>query len=1127
MSQRLAVSRLLVACCLALLGGAHGWTPAPPKVVSVFVTYPGRYELVAWGRGTWRRNIRAFIVTEGVGEGNTTAPAEVDALQASLFANTSVTFDKRLETWWTYPNDSLLGVNGTYKGTVAKGAAALRLANQSLGDTYDWLALGDDDTLFFVDALYEVVRGLDASTPYLLSDSVSTCDPTSDKGMCKANYSRGAVCTLPRNNRLTRSSQGSGCFAHAPCTAEILRNASANGPSCPPAVDPHSLWYNLPFPCGHGGMLVSRGLMRALSSEQWAKQAETPADRNGGSEIHFMRYVYASFAQTDPTPVFDPLFCAFNFLKPGTLIQTALEVVARNGTCNATCDRILHRTVSITTDTHNWPRWNPSMQERMAALRDLDSSLQLADAKINELNAATLPERVRSDAQLLAERMRAAGFSQGVPLVAVLTSSMGPRGELFLNFVSTAIAFKMPLLAFTSDPDTQTWCEAVLARAASAAVVPCLCFFAVQTHSTFDMAPTGSDDFKSAYWQRVVSVTKPAALVLVSGIDAPVLLTETDMAFRANPLAALAADSPPRPLVTVQCLKPYNRSVVGDMPQANVGIVFITHRDARVFNLSLAHLLRCAGSRALDDQDELLRALGQLQHDWPSEQMVGCVDPVDGFGNSCGETTSLNASVALHATCVTTAENKAQLFKRMGLWDPVLDPFAPSPPPPPPSPPPPKPSPPPPVPSPPPPPPRPPLRNDPKLFMPHNVSKYGRLRFAAGTFAFRHPLAEVASRTWRRHIPTWLVTTAVGNSSNATRVDKPTWPTGPLETWWTVTPPPDKEVGRQRNGIAVRLGNATEDSRDWDWVLYGDDDTLFFVEAALEMLEDLDPNLPFYMGPVNMEALPCVREADKIAYCAVPGTPEVTAYTVDGTPCLLHPAQAPCRRSLFEGGNTSVACPFTLGHPVWGGSGFILSRGMVQAIPADTWRSYEFLNGQSDALMFQMLWAAGYAPTVPEWYPRSAVFDSKLPNSRLVDDKNEPMCAFGRGDGFNQVWEAAKHVLLTDECDDKCMVSHDPSRDVDARTLSDSLCACRTQHLLFHRVGVHLGAGKPGDEAQLAHMVHNVEAFFLDYVMARHKVTLRFADAQRRSHPRAVSTNDATASEAPIPSSPRRRWPFG
>ena len=1025
---------LLFACHFAV---ALGFVPPLPRVVVAFCTYPARYELVAWGRGTWRHDTSAFIVTEGAQEGSTSAPAEVDGLYATLFNNSDTAeFDKRLETWWTYPQDS---VNGTYKATVSKTAAVLRLANQSLGTSYDWIAHGDDDTIFFMDAVYEVVHGLDPNMPYLLSDSVSTCDPTSipgGRGGCKTSYSAGTVCTLPRNHHVARGQKGAGggCFAHAPCTVDVLHNSTRDGCSGP--ADAISLWYSLPFPCGHGGMLVSRGLMRALSAEQWKQRAESLEDKTGGGEVHFMRYIInaTGFVQTDPTPVFHPPFCAFNFETPRTMTRVAADVVSSNGICNATCDRILHRTVTVTTDTLNWPRWNPTDEERMTALRELQSTLQLADAKINERNIATLPERVRADAQLLNESLRRAGFAPGVPLVAVLTSSRGIRGDLFLNFASFTTANALPLLVFTTDVETETWCKAIVESACNASL-PCLCFFASNTHSAFDMTP-GPDHFFSRYWKRVVTVTKPAALALVSDIDAPVLLTETDVVLRANVITALAS-SQPRPLVTLQCLGPYNRSIAGDMREENVGVIYLRQRDPRLYNLSLAHLLLCSGPRKVDDQFELVDALRRMQSSWPSERIVGCVDQDDGWSNSCKANDAarlLNNSLAIHATCLTTTEYKADLFKKLGLWRPLLDPFSPPPPAPPPpwppplppspppSPPPPSPSPPPLPPSPPPPPPRPPMQEDPRLFVAHNSSKYARLRFAAGTFEFRHPLAAVGSRTWRRHVPAWLVTTTLANSSNATLLKNPPWHVGPLETWWTVLPPADLAVGRQRNGMAVRLGNATD--RSFDWVLYGDDDTLFFVDAALEMLTDLDPALPYYIGPTSMEDTPCTHYAEKAIFCAVPGTPESVAYNMDGSTCLLHPARAPCRRALFEG-NSSISCPTSVLRTVWGGSGFILSRGMVDAISADAWRSWEYKNGESDALMSQNIWAAGFAPTVPEWFPRSTTFNAALPNSRLVAD-GEPMCHFGRGSGFQEVWEAAKQVLSTDKCDDRCMVRLTP-----------------------------------------------------------------------------------------------------
>ncbi len=32
---------------------------------------------------------------------------------------------------------------------------------------------------------------------------------------------------------------------------------------------------------------------------------------------------------------------------------------------------------------------------------------------------------------------------------------------------------------------------------------------------------------------------------------------------------------------------------------------------------------------------------------------------------------------------------------------------------------------------------------------------------------------------------------------------------------------------------------------DYDWMLYGHDDTFFFVEAVLDLLQDFDPSLPY------------------------------------------------------------------------------------------------------------------------------------------------------------------------------------------------------------------------------------------------------------------------------------------
>ncbi len=40
---------------------------------------------------------------------------------------------------------------------------------REFGDTFKWLMYGDDDTFFFLDAVLEVVKGLDPNMPYFLT----------------------------------------------------------------------------------------------------------------------------------------------------------------------------------------------------------------------------------------------------------------------------------------------------------------------------------------------------------------------------------------------------------------------------------------------------------------------------------------------------------------------------------------------------------------------------------------------------------------------------------------------------------------------------------------------------------------------------------------------------------------------------------------------------------------------------------------------------------------------------------------------------------------------------------------------------------------------------------------------
>lgn len=43
---------------------------------------------------------------------------------------------------------------------------------QALGETYRWMLYGDDDTLFFVDAVLDLLQPFDPELPYAISDNI-------------------------------------------------------------------------------------------------------------------------------------------------------------------------------------------------------------------------------------------------------------------------------------------------------------------------------------------------------------------------------------------------------------------------------------------------------------------------------------------------------------------------------------------------------------------------------------------------------------------------------------------------------------------------------------------------------------------------------------------------------------------------------------------------------------------------------------------------------------------------------------------------------------------------------------------------------------------------------------------
>ena len=46
---------------------------------------------------------------------------------------------------------------------------------------------------------------------------------------------------------------------------------------------------------------------------------------------------------------------------------------------------------------------------------------------------------------------------------------------------------------------------------------------------------------------------------------------------------------------------------------------------------------------------------------------------------------------------------------------------------------------------------------------------------------------------------------------------------------------------------------------EYKWILYGDDDTFFFVDGVLELLQDFDPSLPYFITGMSSARPVCFK----------------------------------------------------------------------------------------------------------------------------------------------------------------------------------------------------------------------------------------------------------------------------
>lgn len=48
--------------------------------------------------------------------------------------------------------------------------------------------------------------------------------------------------------------------------------------------------------------------------------------------------------------------------------------------------------------------------------------------------------------------------------------------------------------------------------------------------------------------------------------------------------------------------------------------------------------------------------------------------------------------------------------------------------------------------------------------------------------------------------------------------------------------------------MAPFIANMTYGMENYKWILYGDDDTVFFIDNVLDLVKDLDHNMPYFIS---------------------------------------------------------------------------------------------------------------------------------------------------------------------------------------------------------------------------------------------------------------------------------------
>lgn len=236
---------------------------------------------------------------------------------------------------------------------------------------------------------------------------------------------------------------------------------------------------------------------------------------------------------------------------------------------------------------------------------------------------------------------------------------------------------------------------------------------------------------------------------------------------------------------------------------------------------------------------------------------------------------------------------------------------------------------------------------------------------------------------------------------------------------------------------------------DYKWLLYGDDDTMWFLSAVADLLRDYDSDLPYFISDMYYFSAPpdqmnwrngmLLEGATRCLPCnvTIPDEPWPLGHN------WVPPVGCPCTKELLcdkdyrmwefvrepvgEWSKHNCTAPWEDDegdyykkwmYSIDGGSGAILSKGLMEAIDHQEMerciRNHFVVYG-GDALISHCIWSAGYGMTQPiqsYFKPHVQMFDlgrwERRPLMNLLVDATEGNC--------NELcqaqakWQVSKHI---------------------------------------------------------------------------------------------------------------------